>query len=182
MYRDILVPLDGSPVAESALPLAALLAESAHARLHLTLIHEPAPALVGMGGLPLPSPDLEEASRGRETAYLAGIAARWHKAAGSQVEFRLVQGRAGPDLCEEAAKLGADLVVMTTHGRGALQRLWLGSVADYLVRHLTIPVLLLPRRAGSASTNPPTIRHISWRSTCPRPRRRSWARSRCWRG
>jgi nucleotide-binding universal stress UspA family protein len=147
MFRTILVPLDGSVVAEAALPIAARLARSGPGRLRLILVHEPAPPLVGMGGPPVPMPAHEDALRAREKSYLAEAAARWGQASGAPVEYSSVEGRAGPEVCEEAGRLPADLVVMTTHGRGHFRRLWLGSVADYVVRHLTIPVLLLPHRA-----------------------------------
>lgn len=160
MYRNILVPLDGSSTAESALPLAARLARSAQARLHVMLVHEPTAALASAGALPPPPPELDAAMHAREEAYLEGVASRWRDSAGTPVECHLVEGQAGPDVCAEAARLEADLLVMTTHGRGAFRRLWLGSVADYVVRHLAIPVLLLPRRALADSADHSTLRHL----------------------
>jgi nucleotide-binding universal stress UspA family protein len=70
------------------------------------------------------------------------------------VEYREAEGPAGPAVCEEATRLDADLVVMTTHGRGGAGRLWHGSVADYVVRHLTVPVLLVhPDHAKTRSAD-----------------------------
>lgn len=55
----------------------------------------------------------------------------------------------------------ADLVVMTTHGRGPLERVWLGSVADHLIRNLEVPVLLVrPQEGELASPAPPAIGRI----------------------
>jgi nucleotide-binding universal stress UspA family protein len=55
----------------------------------------------------------------------------------------------------------ADLVVMTTHGRGPLSRAWLGSVADQLVRSLAVPILLVrPRETASELRGEPALRHI----------------------
>jgi nucleotide-binding universal stress UspA family protein len=141
-YRNILVPLDGSHFAEAALAYAVRLAKSARARLHLVMVHEPVPALVGMGETP-PLVDLDEQSRLQEKSYLATVSGELVQSGYSAVEFRELDGAPGPSLCEEAARLEADLVVMATHGRGAIGRLWLGSVADYLIRHLSIPVLLI---------------------------------------
>ena len=57
----------------------------------------------------------------------------------------LLQGREVADsLCEAASRTGTDLVVMATHGRGPLGRLWCGSVADVLMRRLSVPMLFVP--------------------------------------
>ena len=65
----------------------------------------------------------------------------------------------GPMLAEQVLELGIDLVVMATHGRGGVQRVWLGGVADYLIRHVDVPVLLVPpsgrsydKHSGSPAT------------------------------
>jgi nucleotide-binding universal stress UspA family protein len=63
-------------------------------------------------------------------------------------------GAVGQTLARYVQELGIDLVVMATHGRGGVQRAWLGSVADHLVRHLVIPVLLVRPPEGRASTAP----------------------------
>jgi len=54
-----------------------------------------------------------------------------------------LEGAVGPALLEYTRQIGADMIVMSTHGRGGLDRLWLGSVADYLVRTAEVPVLLV---------------------------------------
>lgn len=55
----------------------------------------------------------------------------------------LVEGPVAPTLAEHAVGVGADLLVMTTHGRGAVSRFWLGSVTDELLRRSTVPVLVV---------------------------------------
>ncbi len=148
-YRNILVPLDGSRFAETAIPFATRLAKRTQARIHLIMVHEPVPALVGMGDTP-PLVQLEEQSRDQERSYLATLSGDLLHDGYPMVEFRDLEGAAGPILCEEADRIDADLVAMATHGRGAMGRLWLGSVADYLIRHLTMPVLLVhPDRRDS---------------------------------
>jgi nucleotide-binding universal stress UspA family protein len=160
MFRTVLVPLDGSWFAESALPVAARLAKAAGAKLHLVLVHVPAPALVGMGDVVLPTPELEAEMQSEERAYIADTAAGISLGGGVAVEVRESDGRAGPEICEEATRIGADLVVMATHGRGGFRRLWLGSVADYVVRHMSVPVLLVhPDRKGVLGA-PPQLRRI----------------------
>jgi nucleotide-binding universal stress UspA family protein len=151
VLRDILVPLDGSGFAEAALPIAAKLARSAQARLHLVLAHQPVPPLVGVADMMLSAPEVYQAGKDYGNEYLAGMAAKLSRH--GIAEAHEVEGRAGPEICEEALRLDADLVVMATHGRGALRRLWLGSVADYVIRHLSSPVLLIrPARVKAAAS------------------------------
>src|ERR1043166_2868756 len=143
MFRNILVPLDGSRFAEAALPLATSLAASAHGRLHLLLVHQPAVAMAGAGDVVMASAGLDDELRERELTYLSDVAGGVGPMGGAAVGFSVADGPAGSTVVEEAAGLGADLVVMATHGRGTMGRLWLGSVADYDVRHATIPVLVV---------------------------------------
>lgn len=68
--------------------------------------------------------------------------------AGVRVQTHLVEGRAGPTIVAEAARLGADLVVVGSHGQGALADMILGSASLYVVHHCHIPVCVVrpPRR------------------------------------
>ncbi len=152
-YRNILVPLDGSQSAEAAIPYAKRLARSSRSRIHLVMVHEPAAVLVGMGDTP-PLLELDQESRDQERSYLASLSGELLQEGLPMVEFRDLEGAPGPCLCEEASRLEVDLVVMATHGRGTMGRLWLGSVADYLVRHLTAPVLLVHPDRRVASEEP----------------------------
>ena len=139
MFGRILVPLDGSRFAESVLPLARSLARSARARLDLVLVHETMPAWGG-DGEPV---DLLEDRFDREQAYLAEVTDLINPDRDITVGWTLLRGRPAEALERHVASVDADLVVMATHGRGVLSRLWLGSVADHLARHLATPVLLL---------------------------------------
>lgn len=143
MFKSILVPVDGSRFAEGALPLARRLAELVHGRLHLVLVHEPVAVLAGMGELVVPPPDLETEFRQQEVRYLREALAEINSLGEVEVGSSNPDGSAGEAIVEAAAREAADLVVMATHGRGAIGRLWLGSVADYVVRHLERPVLLV---------------------------------------
>src|SRR6202041_168770 len=75
---------------------------------------------------------------------------------------RLVaEGEVRDVICAQAEAVGADLVVMTTHGRGPLGRFWLGSVADELVRESPVPVLLIrPTEDIVDLTQEPSLKHI----------------------
>lgn len=133
--RRVLVPLDGAPFAEAALPLAAHVARRHGATLHLVVVHDP----------PVPGSDavaaLAVALQGTARGYLRAVASRLDPAGTLAHEVDVLQGPVGPTL--SAASSRADLVVMATHGRGALRRVWLGGVADYVLRHAAAPVLLV---------------------------------------
>jgi nucleotide-binding universal stress UspA family protein len=118
--KTLLVPLDGSPLAEQAVPVAAMLAKGTGGRVHLVTV---APALAGPAYLP------------RIAEALSGD--------GIRTSTALLEGAVAPTLAAYVEKHEVDLVVMTTHGRGGVSRLWLGSVADQLLRRSTAPVLLL---------------------------------------
>jgi nucleotide-binding universal stress UspA family protein len=135
--QSVLVPLDGSPFAEAALPLGTAVARRAGAKLRLALVHPAARA----GGDA--AAGLEVALQNQERDYLQATASRIDPAGSLVPETLLLQGAPGPALTAEVEADGADLVVMATHGRGPLSRVWIGSVADYLVRHLHVPVLLV---------------------------------------
>jgi nucleotide-binding universal stress UspA family protein len=160
MYRSILVPLDGSAFAEHALPLALSIARRAKAPLqiaHVDLV--PAPMYV------LSRPNMESTydaqARERAAAYLDDVVWRLSARTSVPVETVLLEGSVAEALQEHVAIKGVDLVVMTTHGRGALGRAWLGSVADKLVRHLPIPVLLVrPREEPHDLTAEPVLRRV----------------------
>jgi nucleotide-binding universal stress UspA family protein len=158
MFTTILVPLDRSPFAEAALPSARWIASGTGARLHLFLAHQPVPVLAGVAEAlaSAPAPDLEAVTR--ERSYLADAASSLEQAYGESVRTNVGEGPAGTEIVEEAARIGADLIVMATHGRGALGRFWLGSVADHVVRHISVPILLV--RPGELGSGAPEIRGI----------------------
>jgi nucleotide-binding universal stress UspA family protein len=136
MYRSILVPLDGSGFGRHALPVAAAIARRTGGRVHLAHVHVPVEAVEVFGGLTDPD------SRAAERSFLEEVA-RALAAAGVPAETALLDGPTVRALQRHAKECRADLVVMTTHGRGPLARFALGSVADPLVRRLPVPVLLV---------------------------------------
>lgn len=155
MYRSILVPLDGSPLSEHALPLAQDLARQAGAVLRLAHVHIPSPAPVYMADLPLADTQLDERASESEHTYLDALATRMRADSGISVDTVLLEGAVTDTVAELIAahvrEQPVDLVAMTTHGRGGLARFWLGSVADELVRRLPVPLLLLRPDAHTAS-------------------------------
>lgn len=134
MFKTILVPLDGSPLGEKALPVAATLAKAAQAHL----------VLMQAAGL-----HLDEAR-----LYLEHLARHW-QADGLPVEVTVAWEPAAEAIVSQIRSQPADLVVMSTHGRSGLSRMVFGSVAEAVVTHSPAPVLLvratkdMPRLAGA---------------------------------
>jgi nucleotide-binding universal stress UspA family protein len=138
----ILVPLDGSPVSEQAIPLAASVAERWHAPLRLVRVHIPLSSEVHCAdGLVVMDNQRDRDARASDADYLE----RQRACSGvAEAEAVLLEGPGvSAALTTDAAKSGARLVIMTTHGRGGLPRLLLGSVAAGLVKHSPAPVLLV---------------------------------------
>jgi nucleotide-binding universal stress UspA family protein len=150
----IMVPLDGSPLAERALPLGLELAARARANLRLVLVHQTPPAPVDRAAARL-ARQVDLSVRRAERDYLRQLQARLAPSAPKgRIRGVTLTGPVPETLAKYVAELGVDLVVMATHGRGGFQRAWLGSVADRLVRTLEIPVLLV-RAGDEAPAQPP---------------------------
>lgn len=134
--KKILIPVDGSNFSEASLPTAMAIAARAGAELRL--------AMVGVPEDP-PSGVWADAFRDNHLRYLEGLTERVKKEAAPDVAVsdKLLHGEVTAALAKETAEWGADMVVMTTHGRGGLARAWLGSVADSLIRSAAVPVLLI---------------------------------------
>lgn len=135
--RSVLVPLDGSELAEQALVLAAEVASACGARVVLvsvvaTAIDEEQAAAVEAG----------------VTGYLEDVAGAL-RAKGLAVTARHHAGDPAEQILAAAEDEQADLIVMGTHGRSGVQLLWLGSVATKVVQSSRHPVLLVRSRAGS---------------------------------
>ncbi len=148
-FKSILVPLDGSAFAEQALPFATELAKRGGGSLHLVLVHHLQSATIDTATINMFN-HVETAARTCEQAYLDGSAAKL-RAAGIDVGSAVtLDGPTAPSLAQYVRDAGIELVVMATHGRGGIQRAWLGSVADQLIRSLQVPVLLVrPTEQGT---------------------------------
>jgi nucleotide-binding universal stress UspA family protein len=143
MFRNILLPLDGSPFSEHALPLGVDLAVRSGARLHLVQVHEPPVAQVYPDGLPVFDERWDGAVRAQSEEYLRSVAQRCMERGGTSPVTELLDGAVAAAIAQYAAEVDVDLVTMTTHGRGGISRAWVGSVADSLVRRASVPILLI---------------------------------------
>jgi nucleotide-binding universal stress UspA family protein len=157
MIRSLLVPLDGSPFGEQALPLALALTRGAHAALQMVHVHVPI-ASAYSGNELAANLYLDAEMRLHERDYLRRVTDRVAGEEPGQVTSALLEGPVVEALREHMLSHGTDLVVMTTHGRGPFTRFWLGSVVDQMIRQLPVPVLLVrPRDNGAARVVP---RHL----------------------
>ena len=154
MYKKVLLTLDGSELAATAIPHAAQIASSAGAEVVLLrvidsvghIIAQTTPAgFEGMGGA-VSAELAQEAVAGQRAAAerdLTVVAQQLNAQGVSNVSLEVVEGMPGDAVVDTAARLGCDLVIMATHGRSGLGRAVLGSVADYVVRHAHSAVLLV---------------------------------------
>lgn len=160
--KKILVPLDGSELAEEALDAALDLAAQSGGELHLVAaVSSIPPVSLALAS----STKIEDWLRDQELAagtYLAGIAEQASsRSPGVAVETHVSVGDVSGTVSELADELDVDLLVMTTHGRGAFKRSWLGSVADQLLRRVTRPLLVLPHREkGLWTFDLDSLRHV----------------------
>jgi nucleotide-binding universal stress UspA family protein len=159
-FRSLLVPLDGSRLAEQTIPFALNIARAARSTMRLVLVHQRPPApFDAESARRYTSIDLAIRKAGRD--YLTGLAARLRQRSGLRISWATLDGPVGPALVEHVSDTGADLVAMTTHGRGGLRGAWLGSVADHLIRSVQVPVIVVRAREGpGALRRAPKIREL----------------------
>ena len=136
MHTSIVVPLDGSVFGSAALPVAIALARRSDAALHLVQVRDPAAA----GPL---GPESLGAAEPLRRAELEEFAAHLADEESLRVTAHFLDGPVVDTLQRYLEGSRHDLVVLMSHGRGGLSRAWLGSVADGLIRHAPVPLLLL---------------------------------------
>lgn len=144
MWKTILVPHDFSDGSGRAAALAHDLAKVHGARLVFLHVAELPPMLGAQaaivpeeGGAPISVADYALQSAGDRLAELASE----YERDGVTASFEAVIGSPAAEINTVAGKLGADVIVIGTHGRGGLSRVLLGSVAERVVRHAKIPVV-----------------------------------------
>ena len=151
MYKRILVPLDGSKLAEQALPHATVHAEQFGAEIVLLKI---------LG--PLPEPSMagravvlraETASAQLAQAYLEGLAVGLQEQ-GILTQTATAEGKPYVEIIRLAEENEIDLIIMSTRGHSGLSRWLLGSVADRVARGATVPLLLVQARGEADGKRP----------------------------
>jgi nucleotide-binding universal stress UspA family protein len=141
MYKRALVPLDGSSVAEAIIPFILDIAGPLDMEVVLLRVVEPIAPMVIEGSRHVEVEDIE-ARRTDAEEYLAPVAVELRNK-GVRVESRVRRGSTTEEIVAAARETGADLIAMSTHGRGGLGRLMFGSVAQAVLGHVDMPVLLM---------------------------------------
>jgi nucleotide-binding universal stress UspA family protein len=150
MFKKILICLDGSPLAEAILPYA--IEQAAHFNSQLVLFkaisETPAISLAmpGMPGVPIESGRMEKhliEDEKEAERYLKALADKLQAETKLAVTYESVLGIAGQAIVAYAEENAIELIALATHGRSGPGRIVLGSVADYVIRHARVPILLI---------------------------------------
>jgi len=171
MFKSILVPLDGSPFSEHALPMACAIARQAGANLRLVHVHTLSASPIYSEGEAVIDENLASRSLVHEQRYLEQVKRQLGEVVGPDLNVTvelldrplesLVNESLATFLAAHITATATDLVVMTTHGQRGLTRAWLGSVADALVRLSHTPILLLRPQAGAPDfVHLPLLKHM----------------------
>ena len=143
----VLVPLDGSSFSERALPIALGLAKLLDASVELVTVAVGRPPAVPMGDA-WASPEALTAAIEAASHYLSQVGRRAAEVTSIPLRGELLLPSPlgegiGHVLVNRIEESAPELVVMSTHGRGALSRAWMGSVANWVAHHTTVPLLLV---------------------------------------
>ena len=155
MFKKIVVPLDGSLLAEQALSFLPRFVSPLQTHIDLVCVVQPWVYALGMSEATPISVinDLHEnwkAYLHQQEIFLQGL--------GYTVQSHVLEGDIAAEILALAANKNADLIVMSTHGRSGFRRLALGSVAERVLHNATIPLLLVREGAALHTTNP--IEHL----------------------
>jgi nucleotide-binding universal stress UspA family protein len=150
MFKKIMVCLDGSELAEKVLPYAVAEATCFNSELVLFRVVSEAflvtPVLPGISGLPVDAARLGKravADEKEAREYLQNLVDRFQAGNELRISFDTAQGTAGPAIIQYCQENEVELIAIATHGRSGPGRVVMGSVADYVVRHSSFPLLLI---------------------------------------
>lgn len=144
MFDEIVVPVDGSPFGELALPVALGIGCRSGGEVRIVTVITPLPVDKGEQE----TGSMEEGrlllAKGHAESYQTELQKRVIlSGCDVPISCHVETGSVVSKLDEHARNAKADLLVMTTHGRGRLRRAWLGSVADGLLRRTPCPILII---------------------------------------
>jgi nucleotide-binding universal stress UspA family protein len=152
LAHPLLVPLDGSSIAEQVLPVAGAIAHRSGTKVHLATVVQLVPAFLATGEEPMVNLELEQELRDQSAEYLRSTAEALGTTHGLEVSYAVLDGSPAQALADHVRAKRVGLIVMTTHGHTGVNRFWLGSVADRLLRWVKVPVLLLRPKDGPQQT------------------------------
>lgn len=148
--ESILVPLDGSSLAESALPHAVEMAKQLKLGVALIMVYSTAPLdFVAAAYMPAPQRAAVSSRRGAQI-YLEDTAQELRGQGLERVTWQLLEGDAQSEITKVARQMSGNLVVMGTHGRSGIGRWMAGSVTEWVVRHSGAPVVAIRLRPDPA--------------------------------
>ena len=153
MLKTVVVPVDGSPQDEPTVATGLRIARDANTSFRLVRVH--VPLVHDIEALP---PAVEDDFEALEKSYLSQLAEGSRAEYGKPIDTALLRGPIGEAIADDVARLELPLVVMSTHGRTGFSRLWLGSVADAVVRRSTVRVLLLRIAPHGATSDAAPLR------------------------
>ena len=149
MYKMILVPLDGSELAERVLPHVKMLVKACEGDVELVLLQvcEPAHAVMAgygeaVGQAAILAEQAAEACKAQAEEYMAAMEKKL-KEEGFAARSELVIGSPGEEILDYAANHPVDLIAMASHGRSGISRWAYGSVASKVLRGISTPILVV---------------------------------------
>ena len=143
----VIVPLDGSELAERALPFAAALAHEYGRRLVLVrVVATPKSANAYNEAYERPDSRIQQLMH-EARHYMSALSANLKKVVNGPLDVEVTIGEPAAEIADIAAENPTSLIVMSTHGYGAIGRVLLGSVATEVTRRATVPVLVVPPQA-----------------------------------
>jgi nucleotide-binding universal stress UspA family protein len=144
MYKKILVPLDGSKLAECVLPHVEALVQASQVQ-EIVFVRVFEPFVPPPSDYVVSEEEIDRINSGNQAAaedYLRELVNRVHLD-GAQKHWEVVSGRVAETLADYANKNNVDLIVIATHGRSGVSRWVWGSVADRILRSSCVPILMV---------------------------------------
>lgn len=145
MYQKIMVPLDGSELAECVIPHVETISKGCKVG-NVILVRAVEPLeLQPQSWVAFSQDELDRIESGRRSDaedYLKRVVKQLQDA-GADVQSEVILGKAAESLADYATKQGVDLIIMATHGRSGISRWYWGSVAERILRSSCVPVLMV---------------------------------------
>jgi nucleotide-binding universal stress UspA family protein len=158
--RCVLVPLDGSPLAEQAIPYGAALAGKDGEIVFFEVTSDAEPVRSLGGGVTTTAEEVGRTEHSAAETALRDAASRWGAALPASPRFEVAEGDPAEEILGAVDRLGCGLIVMASHGRGAVRRLAFGSVTDRVSRASHVPVLIVRPSDARAEVGPVEIRRL----------------------
>lgn len=147
--KTTLTPVDFSPGTRETIAEATALTRDLRARLILLHVIEPLPPAANAFGFVETPPDFTDEAEAQAVRRLEHVQRQLVAAGVSTSTFHMI-GVPGPSILEHARRVGADYIVLGSHGHGAFYELMVGSTANRVLKEARCPVLIVPRGTGRA--------------------------------